>query len=101
MTRRRARQPASGDGFDTIISNGLVVDGTGAPALYADLGIAGGRIAEIGRLRHRRARARIDAAGKIVAPGHIGSHCHYDVALFWDPYCSNSGENGVTTVVNG
>ena len=87
--------------FDTIISGGRIVDGTGSPAYYADIGIAGGRIATIGNLSHAESQQRIDAKGKIVAPGHVNQHSHYDVALFWDPYCSNAGENGVTTVVNG
>lgn len=86
--------------FDTIISGGRVVDGTGSPAYYADVGIADGKIAAIGKLAHGQSKRVIDAKGKIVAPGHVTQHSHYDVALFWDPYCSNSGENGVTTVVN-
>jgi N-acyl-D-amino-acid deacylase len=86
--------------FDTIISGGRVVDGTGSPAFYADVGIADGKIAAIGKLAHGKSKQVIDAKGKIVAPGHVTQHSHYDVALFWDPYCSNSGENGVTTVVN-
>jgi N-acyl-D-amino-acid deacylase len=86
--------------FDTIISGGRIVDGTGSPAFYADIGIIDERIAAIGNLARRQARQVIDAKGKIVAPGHVTQHSHYDVALFWDPYCSNSGENGVTTVTN-
>lgn len=86
--------------FDTIIAGGRIIDGTGAPARPADLGIRAGRIAAIGDLSGARAAERIDAAGKVVAPGHVNQHSHYDVALFWDPWCSNAGENGVTTVVN-
>jgi N-acyl-D-amino-acid deacylase len=86
--------------FDTIISGGRIVDGTGSPAFYADIGIIGGRVAAIGNLSRAESQQRIDAKGKIVAPGHVNQHSHYDVALFWDPYCSNAGENGVTTVVN-
>ena len=86
--------------FDTIISGGRVVDGTGSPAFHADIGIRHGRVAAIGELSADEASLRVDAKGKIVAPGHVNQHSHYDVALFWDPYCSNAGENGVTTVVN-
>jgi N-acyl-D-amino-acid deacylase len=86
--------------FDTIISGGRVIDGTGSPAFYADIGIVDGKIAAVGQLAQGKAQQVIDATGRIVAPGHITQHSHYDVALFWDPYCSNSGENGVTTVVN-
>lgn len=86
--------------FDTIIRGGRIVDGTGSPAYYADIGIRDGRIAAIGAVPAATADKVIDASGRIVAPGHVNQHSHYDVALFWDPYCSNAGENGVTTVVN-
>ena len=86
--------------YDTIISGGRIIDGTGVPAYYQDLGIVDGRIAAIGDLSRAKSRHRIDASGKVVAPGHVNQHAHYDVALFWDPYCSNAGETGVTTVVN-
>ncbi|MDG2004212.1 MAG: amidohydrolase family protein [Novosphingobium sp.] len=86
--------------FDTIISGGRIIDGTGAPAFPGDIGIAGGRVTEIGDLSGAQADLVIEAHGKIVAPGHVNQHSHYDVQLFWDPYCSNAGENGVTTVVN-
>ncbi len=86
--------------FDTLIRGGRIVDGTGCPAYYADIGIRDGRIAAIGDLADASATSVIDAHGRTVAPGHVAQHAHYDVALFWDPYLSNSGENGVTTVVN-
>jgi len=86
--------------FDTVIGHGFVVDGTGASGRYADVGIRAGRIAEIGNLCDRAAHRRIDAGGRIVAPGHVTQHSHYDAALFWDPYCQGSARNGVTTVVN-
>lgn len=86
--------------FDVVISNGFIVDGTGAPGTYGDVGIRDGRIAPIGDLSGSAAGRRIDASNHIVAPGHVTQHSHYDAALFWDPYCSDSGENGVTTVVN-
>lgn len=86
--------------FDTIIRGGRIVDGTGCPAFYGDVGIVDGRIGAIGDLSAAHAEEVIQARGKIVSPGHVNQHSHYDVALFWDPYCSNAGENGVTTVVN-
>ncbi len=86
--------------YDTIISGGRIVDGTGCPAYYGDIGISDGRIAAIGNLKSASAGQVLDARGRIVAPGHVAQHAHYDVAVFWDPYLSNSGENGVTTVVN-
>lgn len=86
--------------FDTLISNGFIVDGTGAPGHYGDVGIRDGRIAEVGKLAGRDATSVIDATGLTVAPGHITQHTHYDAALFWDPYCLDAGHNGVTTVAN-
>lgn len=86
--------------FDTLITNGLIVDGTGVPAQRGDIGIRNGRIAAVGNLSGSDAARQIDAEGKIVAPGHVTQHSHYDAALFWDPYCLDAGRNGVTTVVN-
>lgn len=86
--------------FDTIIRGGRVIDGTGSPAFHADLGIREGRIAAIGNLAFAEGREVIDATGLVVAPGFVSQHSHYDVQLFWDAYCSNAGENGVTCVVN-
>ncbi|HKP80214.1 MAG TPA: amidohydrolase family protein [Phenylobacterium sp.] len=86
--------------FDTVIQGGRIIDGTGAAGYFADLGVRDGVIAAIGNLKDAVATEWIDARGKIVAPGHVSAHSHYDVSLFWDPYCSNSGENGITTVLN-
>ena len=86
--------------YDTIIEGGFLVDGTGSPGTYADIGIRQGRISVVGDLRDQTASTRIDARGKIVAPGHVTQHSHYDVSLFWDPYALDAGANGVTTVVN-
>eukprot|EP00903_Cladosiphon_okamuranus_P003381 g3379.t1 len=86
--------------FDLIVSGGYVVDGTGSPGFYADVGVVGDTVTEIGDLSGRDAKKRIDASGKTVAPGFVTQHTHYDVALFWDPYCLDAARNGVTTVVN-
>ncbi len=87
--------------FDLAIRGGLVVDGTGAPRVQADLGISRGRIASIGRIERSAARREIDASGCVVAPGFVDLHTHYDAQVFWDPYCSMSGWHGVTSVVIG
>ena len=86
--------------YDLVIRNGLVVDGSGKPGVRADVGIAGDRIAEIGRLRER-GLAEIDAAGHVVTPGFIDAHTHMDAQLFWDPLGTSSCWHGVTSVVMG
>ena len=86
--------------YDLLIENGLVVDGTGAPPRQTDVGIADGRIQEIGRLDGSAART-IDADGHVVAPGFIDHHTHFDGQVTFDPLCTFSCYNGVTTVVGG
>jgi N-acyl-D-amino-acid deacylase len=87
--------------FDVVIKGGTVVDGTRAPRYIADVGVIGGRIAQIGKISQSSARKLIDASGCIVAPGFIDLHTHYDAQVFWDPYCSISSWHGVTSVVIG
>ena len=87
--------------FDTVIQNGMVVDGSGGPRFKGDVGMKDGIITEIGRLSGANAKSTIDAEGLVVAPGFIDLHTHYDAQLFWDPYCSISSWHGITTVVIG
>src|SRR5579885_2047551 len=86
--------------YDLLIKNGTVVDGSGGPAFAADVGIAGGRIAEIGKLRDG-AHNTIDAGGLIVAPGFIDPHTHYDAQICWDPLLTCTSWHGVTSVIMG
>jgi N-acyl-D-amino-acid deacylase len=86
--------------YDIIIRNGTIVDGSGMPRFRADVGIAGGRIAAIGRL-HENARETIDADGHIVSPGIIDAHTHMDAQVFWDPIGTCSCWHGITSVVMG
>ncbi len=86
--------------FDTVIRNGIVVDGTGLAPFRADVGIVGGRIARIGRIKERGA-TDIDAEGHVVTPGFIDAHTHMDAQVFWDELGTNSCWHGVTTVVMG
>lgn len=87
--------------YDLLIRNGCVVDGTGVPRYFADIGVRGGVIERISGSIQGTATQEIDAKGKIVAPGVIDPHTHYDAQVHWDPYCSNSSWHGNTTVVVG
>lgn len=86
--------------LDLIIKNGKVVDGTGMPGFHADLGIKDGVITRIGKV-NEEAREVIDAAGKVVSPGFIDPHTHFDAQLLWDGYAKPAIEHGVTTIVPG
>ena len=85
---------------DLLIKNATIVDGSGAPRYCADVGIKGGRIAEIGRIRSPAQRT-IDADGLILSPGFIDGHTHMDAQVAWDPLGSCSCWHGVTSVYMG
>jgi len=86
--------------LDMIIRGGNVIDGSGAPARRADIGISAGRIVAIGEI-NEAAREEIDASGMAVAPGFVDVHTHYDAQVFWDRTLSPSCYHGVTTVIAG
>jgi N-acyl-D-aspartate/D-glutamate deacylase len=86
--------------LDLAIKGGSVVDGSGAPARRADVGIAQGKIAELGAVA-TAARKTIDAGDLIVAPGFIDPHTHYDAQICWDGALTPSSWHGVTSVVMG
>ena len=85
---------------DLVIRNGLVVDGTGAPARQADVAIDDGVVAAIGEVNDL-GREEIDADGLLVTPGFVDIHTHFDGQITWDPLLTPSFWHGVTTVVMG
>ena len=85
---------------DLIIRGGTVVDGTGAAPRVADVAIRGDKIVAVGQ-DLGEAKQTIDAEGKLVTPGFVDIHTHYDGQVTWDPYLTPSSWHGVTTVVMG
>src|SRR5678815_5568793 len=86
--------------YDLLIKNCRIVDGPGMPSYRGDVAVTRGKIAEMGRLSGAAERV-IDADGKVIAPGFIDNHCHYDAQVTWDPLCSFSCDHGATSVVIG
>ena len=86
--------------FDLLIKNGRIIDGSGRPAFHGDVAVSGGKIAGLGRL-DGPARRVIEADGRVVAPGFVDNHCHYDAQVLWDPLCTFSCHHGATTVIIG
>ena len=87
-------------GYDLVIRNGTLVDGTGAAGRPGDIAVSGDRIAALGKVTGKGAR-EIDATGKTVTPGFVDIHTHLDAQIAWDPIASSSCYHGVTSVVTG
>src|SRR5256712_6555342 len=100
MNGRKAPSMISSVTYDILIKSGRVIDGTGALARRADVGIAGGKIVEVGAVSGS-ARRTINADGLVVAPGFIDPHTHYDAQICWDGATTPSSWHGVTAVVMG
>lgn len=84
-----------------LIRGGMIVDGTGAPAVRGDVRTKDGRIVEVGPDLEPTDETVIDATGAVVAPGFIDSHAHTDPQVFWDPRLDPDPLHGVTTMLVG
>jgi N-acyl-D-aspartate/D-glutamate deacylase len=86
--------------YDLVIRNGTIYDGRGGEPFVADLAVKDKKIVKIGIIEHG-GKLEIDAKEKIVTPGFVDIHTHYDGQVTWDPYLRPSTYHGVTTVVMG
>ncbi|MBT3427875.1 MAG: amidohydrolase family protein [Gammaproteobacteria bacterium] len=86
--------------YDLIIKNGLLIDGTGALGVNGDLGVKDGKIVALGKIEGK-AKQEFNAHGRVVSPGFIDIHTHFDPQLCWDGLATPSIEHGITTVVTG
>ena len=87
--------------YDILITNGLLVDGTGAPPVRGDIALRGGTIVAMGGTITGEARETINAGGLVVTPGFVDVHTHYDGQATWDEILDPSTSHGVTTIVAG
>jgi N-acyl-D-aspartate/D-glutamate deacylase len=90
--------------YDLIIKNGTIIDGSGKERFSADIAVRGNKITKIGNLNKEEigeVTKVIDAEGKLVTPGWVDIHTHYDGQATWDPILAPSSWHGVTTVVMG
>jgi N-acyl-D-aspartate/D-glutamate deacylase len=88
------------ENYDLVIRGGTVIDGTGRPGFTGDVGVRGGRIAAVGAVDGIGAE-EIDATGRLVTPGFVDIHTHYDGHATWTDRLEPSSQHGVTTVLTG
>ena len=86
--------------YDLVVRNGEIHDGTGAEPLHGDVAIKDGRIVAVGKVSGA-GREEIDGEGKLVTPGFVDIHTHYDGQATWDAQLAPSSVHGVTTAIGG
>src|ERR1700744_718595 len=91
--------PGSSDP-DLVIRGGTIADGQGGNLFEADIAVSNGRITEVGKVA-RKGKEEIDARGKLVTPGFVDVHTHYDGQVTWSQEITPSSQNGVTTAIMG
>src|SRR5450432_1895259 len=91
---------AMSDNPDLVIRGGSIADGLGGELFEADVAMTSGLITEVGRVAGK-GKQEIDARGKLVTPGFVDIHTHYDGQVTWDPHLNPSSWHGVTTIVMG
>ena len=87
--------------FDLIVRNGQVIDGSGGESQHCDIGVKDGVITQMEKNLAATATREIDAQGKMVTPGFVDVHTHYDGQVTWDSHLNPSSNLGTTTVVMG
>src|SRR5262245_60376854 len=85
---------------DLVIRGGTLIDGSGLPRRSGDIAIDGGTIVAVGQVSESGKR-ELDARDRLVTPGFVDVHTHYDAQVSWDPYLTPSSWHGVTSVVMG
>ena len=88
------------DNPDLVIRGGTIADGLGGELFEADVAVTGGRITEVGKVT-AKGKEEIDARGKLVTPGFVDVHTHYDGQVTWSQEITPSSQNGVTTAIMG
>src|SRR3984957_10728661 len=87
--------------YDLLLNGGILVDGSGMPRRAADVAVSAGEIVAIGKLAGATAKRMIDLDGRVLAPGVVDIHTHYDPQILFEPNATPSSYHGVTTVVAG
>src|SRR5215213_7766407 len=85
--------------LDLLLRGASIIDGSGAPAFSADVGVRDGKMVALGS--DEPARETVDAGGLCLMPGIVDVHTHYDAQITWDPTLSPSVALGVTTAILG